>query len=343
MGEQSPQLPKRRLLTWHRVWITLAVLLLLLLTAIGRIAGHLETPWLRQKVIAAVRSSQHLDIDYRQASVGLDGLELRDLSLASLPEDRDLAPELLHVAHVTAKWAWRDLLPGHEKRVAVDVTGVALNVVLDAHGETSLQRLLAVLPPSPPKPLSQLFAGLKDAPAVKLEPLQIAGIQMRLVRRNLGGAHSHAFLGDLTLNGEIATGPKARLDVMLGGDHLQLETTDWPLDLPQPATDVLAWLAPLQSGTGVLPLTLTTRVTLADDRLKVSTCLDRAENRQLLGLQLELAPDPKRHGLTLVLKEFALLGMAKADATLFWTRYLKCWVKKALLFFRFLILRAREI
>ena len=303
----SSKLPKRRWLTWRRAAVAFTVLALMAIAALAHVAAHLETPWLRQKVIAAVRAAEHVNIDYRQASVGPGGLELRDLTLASLPEDQDLAPELLHVERVSANWKWRDLLPGHERRLNVDVAGVALNLVVDTHGETSLSRLLAVLPPSPQRPLSQLLAGLNEAPPLRLEHLQVAGMRARVARRLAAGGVQRATLGDLTFNGHVATGKKPQVDVTLTGAPLRLELTDWPLALPDFAGGLLSWLAPLRTGTGVLPLALTSRLQLADDRLKVTANL-RAGDQELLAVDVTLQPQARQRGLDVRLHQLALLG-----------------------------------
>ena len=317
----APQkIPKPRIVTWRRVLLAVLLLVVLAIGGTAWMLRHLETPWLRERVKNAVRAQLHLDVDYRQASVGTGGLELRELALASAPEDRELAPELLHSDRVTLRWQLRDLLPGHTRRASAVVEGVALNVVIDTQGVTSLERLLALMPPTPEKPPtlpSQLFKALHEAPELGLA-LTIGGVRTRAVRRLVGGGDQHVYLGDVALTGTVQLGgARAGADLRLDGAHLQLETTGVVPD-PQlkPVLDLLPWLAPLQDGTGVLPLTLATHAVLQDDRLALEADLATGAN-ELLALELVLQPEPAKRGLTVNLRRVAVLSRLGMHAALF--------------------------
>ena len=286
--------PKPRRVTWRRVVVGLLVLLTLLAAGLAHTAAHLEAPWLRQRVRSAVRDALHIDVDYQRARLGYNGIELRGLSLASPPPDRDLAPELLHVDRLTLCWNLADLLPHRLRHVEIDIAGVALNVVLDRQGVSSLERLLAALPPTPqkpPTPLSQLFGALHTAPLVRVDVLHIGGVRARVARREAQSGVQHVYLGELTLDGAGQTGPDAGVTLRLAGAHLQLETTGLAPDAAlAPALDLLPWLAPLRSGTGVLPLTWVADVQLAADRLTLATRLEAGAQSLL---HLELAAEPR--------------------------------------------------
>ncbi len=307
MAGADQKIRKPRRLTWRRVLGALALLVALALGCIAYLAAHLETPWLRARVRAAVRERLHVDIDYQRAHLGYNGFEMSGLALASMPVDRDLAPELLAIDRLTLTWHPSDLLPNHLHHLELDVAGVALHVVVDAAGVTSLERLLAALPPTPPKPptpLSQLFAALHTAPPLRLDDLRIAGVRARVTRRLADGQKQRAYLGEIQLVGSAQTGADPQAALHVTGTHLQLELTALAVN-PQlaPLLDLLPWLAPLRTGTGVLPLDLALELQLAADRLTVQSHLD-AGAQQLLRLDVALDPQPDARELLVTVNHF---------------------------------------
>ncbi len=319
MQAATQQKTKPRRVTWRRVLMACGLVALACVTAVVYFAAHLEAPAVRNRVKRTVYEQFHVDLDYQKASVGISGFELHDLVIASPRPDRDLAPELLRIKHIALTWHLGDFLPQRQRRARVTVTDVGLNVVLDTHGVTSLQRFLALLPPSPDKPstpLSQLFRALKEAPAIAIDAA-IHDVHVRLTERLPGGGDRHAYLGELALTAGAATGPQPTLDAKLDGSHFQAELAGFTLD--QRFKELLAlapWLQPLATGTGVLPLGLNARAQLANDALKLTTDL-HAGTQPLFGLEVALTPDLQKRGLKIGLKRLELLGWTKTQADFF--------------------------
>jgi translocation and assembly module TamB len=125
----------------HGGWAprVLAAIVALALAVLAIAALDLNRPWVKRYVQGYVRSSWGLDVDYRSARLRpLSGVEVDDLVVRSAPGLRELAPDLVRAGHVAARWSPSSLLghgPGLER---ITVSDVALAVVFDEHGRTSL-------------------------------------------------------------------------------------------------------------------------------------------------------------------------------------------------------------
>lgn len=159
-------------------------------------------------------------LDFDEGRVTLGGVRLRNLRVASPAADTALAPSLISVGAIDGSWSlWSRRL---DELILQDV---ALTVVRDPDGTTSLDRWLAGLPPSPeepPDPLSALASALPaDLQAlVRLENLSVAVIER-------GGpapdgsiiAPGRATLTGLSARAQLAGG---RLTFALGPTTLRL-------------------------------------------------------------------------------------------------------------------------
>ena len=268
--------PRRR--RWlRRVLLTLALLLVVSLGALAWVGTHLETPWLRAQIRQQVAHTLHVDIDYGAASVGVRGIDLRDFRVASMLPDQDLAPDLLRVGHVKVHWRIRDLVRGGIRLHELAVDDVTLNVVRDAAGVTSLERLLAALPPSPPEPTtpwSQLLRKLQHAPVVAVPELHVRGVRLAVWQRQ-DGPPARWTLGDLGLDAHVQTGLAwPTLEATVTGQPLIL-TQDHAM-LPAEVTPLVAQVPVLAALTthGSVEMTLKTVLTLVKpDELALTTTL----------------------------------------------------------------------
>ena len=146
----------------------------------------LDQPWLKRRLQGAVRASAGVDIDYRAARVGLfSGAHIDGLVVASPAEVRPFASDLVRVGTVDARWSLGSLLLGRGPTVeSLEVSDVALTVVVDEHGRTSFDALTpsgSKPAPGPTVPLSRKASKfLGTAPPVGW--LDIGAVTLALVR-----------------------------------------------------------------------------------------------------------------------------------------------------------------
>jgi hypothetical protein len=136
---------RRRDRPGRRLWPFLASLAgLIACIALAAIAVHhvLEPPWIKRHLQSYARSSAGMDIDYRALRVHpLSGVEIEGLVVQSPAEVRSLVPDLARVRIVKASWSPRSLMGRGPVIQRLAVSGVALTVVVDDRGRTSLDAL----------------------------------------------------------------------------------------------------------------------------------------------------------------------------------------------------------
>jgi len=296
---QSPA--KRRWL--RRLLLGLALTLTSAVAAILWLAAHLEIGWVRGRVRTAVAQTLGLEIDYDKARLGLQGFVIEGFSVSSMPVDRDLAPHLAHIDRIALAWRPGDLLSRRWTLTDLDITRVALNLVVDTAGRTSLERVLDALPEQPdePKtPYSQLFQKLREQPALAVERVALTGLRIEVARRQLAGGVSKWRVGDMALDGRVQTGvPRPVLELNLSGPHLKI-------------AQLLREIVPGLLEQDVQDLDLTGRVALpAPERLSVRLNLGAA-----LRTELEVATQPGLRGLEVGLRQLTIGKLFKANATL---------------------------
>jgi translocation and assembly module TamB len=193
------------------VWGVVIVLLV--------VVHGLDQPWLKRHVQALARSSAGVDIDYRSVRVNLlSGATIDGLVVGSPPEVQAFAPDLLLVEHVEARWSPGSLL-GHGPAIeSLDVSGVALTVVVDERGRTSFDALPQSRPsptPAPPVPLSHLPASWLMA-TPPLGKARIESVSLTLVRTEQGRVVERTSLRGLSLGATMmpaAKGWRAQLEL----------------------------------------------------------------------------------------------------------------------------------
>src|SRR5262245_21358927 len=156
--------------------------------------------------VRGAASSRGVALDFDVGRVTIGGLRFAGVRIASPPGDAALAPDLIAIGGIEGRWS-----PLAKRVDELVIRDVALTVVRDADGTTSLDRWIAGLPASPPsgapaEPLSALGGALVPG-GVELHA-RIEGVTATVIDRDRGGAVARR----ITL-----TGLAARLDVAGGG------------------------------------------------------------------------------------------------------------------------------
>ncbi|WNG45375.1 hypothetical protein F0U60_15640 [Archangium minus] len=175
--------------------LPVATLALVLVTAVA--ALHLlDRPWLKQRIVSRVEAATGLQLDYQTVQVVLlSGLRLEGLVVRTPSPFQSVAPELLRVGTLEAQWSPGSLLSGTTLVERVAVRDVALTLVADDAGPTSLTGLMGPEAPEPPPieaPLGasqQVAALLASAPPVG--KVDVSGVLLGYVRVRKGEVLEH--------------------------------------------------------------------------------------------------------------------------------------------------------
>ena len=169
------------------VLLVLVATLALVLVVVVAALHNLDRPWLKQRIVSQVEAATGLRLDYQTARVSvLSGLRLEGLVVRTPPPFQSIAPELLRVGTLEAQWSPGALLRGPTRVERVTVRDVALVLVADDAGPTSLTGLTGPDAPAPPPveaPLGasqQLAALLASAPPVG--KVDVSGVSLSYVR-----------------------------------------------------------------------------------------------------------------------------------------------------------------
>lgn len=196
------------------------------LTVVGlQVLCHsLDARWLKRRVLACVRTSAGVDVDYCTARVDLlSGAHVEGLVVQSPEEVRPVAQELLSVGRVDAEWSAASLLSRRNPVVErLTVWDVRLTVVVDEHGRTSFDALSSpgsTTASAPKTPLSgQAAKLLRTAPPVGR--LDVGSASVALVRTDGGKVSERTELRGLAAT--LVASPAApalggwRMDAYLG-------------------------------------------------------------------------------------------------------------------------------
>jgi hypothetical protein len=179
-----------RLRRWaRRTALGLAVFAASFVLGMTLLAGNLERPWLKGCVQKLAHDSG-VDVDYGTVRLAwLSGLTIEGLVVQSPPEFRAVAPELVRVGHLDARWSFASLSGAGPRVEALTISDVALTVVIDENGRTSFDALSpASAPPAttpPAVPLShQASEQLRAPPPVAA--LDVRGVSAAVVRTDRG-------------------------------------------------------------------------------------------------------------------------------------------------------------
>jgi translocation and assembly module TamB len=222
------------------VWAIVVALLIL--------AHCLDLPWLKRRVQELARTAAGVDIDYRDIRVALlSGVAIEGLVVRSPLEVRNLAPDLLAVGHVEARWSLGSLL-GHRPEIEqLAVSEVTLTVVVDEHGRASFDALPqsgASADRRPPLPLSRRAASWLATPP-PLGKAIVDGVALTLVRTEQGHVAERTSVRGVSLAFEAtptANGWRAQAGLGSPAAPLDLQVDHAPADAPAGAARATLWL-----------------------------------------------------------------------------------------------------
>jgi hypothetical protein len=131
----------------RRVLLALLVLIVLGVGGAYYAIRHLDTGFVKTRLQSLVHDQAGLDLDYADAQAQLlTGLHLKNVTVASPPELRPVAPVLLRADDLQLGWSF---LGGGQLLNKVSADGVEITIVIDEHGDTSLDTLGGSSKPSP--------------------------------------------------------------------------------------------------------------------------------------------------------------------------------------------------
>ncbi|MFL5346533.1 MAG: hypothetical protein ACJ8AT_17275 [Hyalangium sp.] len=180
--------PRRRLAR-----IISGVLLVLVVTvALVLVTGvaalrNLDHPWLKPRIVSRVEAATGLQLDYQTAQVAvLSGLRLEGLVVRTPPPFQSVAPELLRVGALEVQWSPGALLSGTPRVERVAVRDVAVALVADDAGPTSLTGWMRPEAPKPPPVEAPLGTSQQAAAFLAAAPpfgqLAVSGVSLSYVR-----------------------------------------------------------------------------------------------------------------------------------------------------------------
>lgn len=228
-GDGAARRRPRRWLRWLLGSLALAVLALAL--AVWALLASLDRAPVKGWLTDLVRERFGLTLDYETADLGLGGsLSLGGLVVRSPPPWDAYRPDLLRVGRVALKVQLTSLLSDVIVVESVALDDVALRVVRDEAGGSSLADVLAAIPvtappeplePQPVVPTSALLA-LADLPLeIRVGQLALTGIEAELVDLR----------GGRVVGGTVLTGLEAT-----GSAHMRPRATEARLALTSPAS-----------------------------------------------------------------------------------------------------------
>jgi uncharacterized protein involved in outer membrane biogenesis len=133
----------RRWRRWaRRTAAATAILVALALVAVVVVLRSLDRPWLKRRIVALAHARTGLDVDYTAARVSIfSGLSIERLIVKTPPALRGEAPELVRADGLAVSWTLRSLVAGTPRFGALRVDSLALTLVRDAAGRTSLSTI----------------------------------------------------------------------------------------------------------------------------------------------------------------------------------------------------------
>lgn len=184
--------PRQRLARITKgVLLTAGAALALVLATVVAALHNLGHPWLKQRIVSRVEASTGLQLDYQTAQVSvLSGLRLEGLVVRTPPPFQSVAPELLRLGTLEVQWSPGALMSKTPRVERVAVRDMALALVADEAGPTSLTALMGPPAPEPPPveaPLgtSQRLAAFLSSPPPFGE-VEVSGVALSYIRVRKG-------------------------------------------------------------------------------------------------------------------------------------------------------------
>ncbi len=202
-----------------RALITVLALLLVSISTLAFVLGHIEHPLVKGRIVAAA-SAAGIALDFDEAHASLRSLHISGLRIAQPKPDESAAP-LVSIDRIDAQYSlWRALAGARVKIVSGEIQGVHAAIFADADGTSSITRLMAGMPApdtkaaaKKPVPLSETLAQLSEL-KIAIDAFSIRDVSALLVRRD--GAKE---ISRLQFNGL-----EADLSDIKGALHLLLAT-----------------------------------------------------------------------------------------------------------------------
>jgi translocation and assembly module TamB len=234
----------------RRLAMSLAALVAAVVVVVSVLLHSLDRPWLKRRLVAAVRTSAGVDVDYGSVRVEvLSGVTVEGLVVQSPAEARGIAPDLIRIGRVEVRWSPGSLF-GHGPVIErLHVSDVALTLIVDEHGRSSLDALStpgAKTTTSAPTPLSRAASLLDSAPPVR--EVDVEGVALALVRTETGQESERTELRGVSLAIHAAAEPGTRgwrVDAGLGSQSapLDLGLTQERAGTPSDRGRAKLWLA----------------------------------------------------------------------------------------------------
>jgi translocation and assembly module TamB len=222
-GAQPPR--KRRWL--RRAGQAVALVVVVIVAALVVVVRSLDQPWLKRRLQAMAHAKTGLDVDWTATHVRLfSGVRIDELVVRTPPALRGEAPELVRIGGLDVAWTARSLVSGTPRLTALTAESLALTLVRDEAGRTSLSTIepTAAGPATPSPPASkQLAANLAGPPLVGR--IAIARATVTVLARAAGAPSERIVVDGLALEASLTpAGSGFAL-------HLFLGHSDAPLSL----------------------------------------------------------------------------------------------------------------
>jgi hypothetical protein len=204
--------PMARRRRWiRRILLGIVGLVVLCVGAALLVLDNLDWGPVKRYVQGKARA-QGLEIDYDYASATLGGLKIRGLRLLMPPADAALAPALVSIGQIDGRWS-----PFAKRLDELVLRDVNVTLVVDADGNTSIDRLAAGMPPRPPTPPTPLSQLLSLVPRGFAANARTEGVTVTLIPR--GGGDRVRLEG---VAAAVELGPDGRVALKLGPSELTL-------------------------------------------------------------------------------------------------------------------------
>ncbi len=193
----------RRWLRWALRTVAGAVVVVAAVgLALAVLLGHLDSPLVKQRVQALVRSNAGVEIDYATTRFHpLSGVLVEGLVVRSPPEFRSQAPELLRVGRLEVAWSPVALLRRGGRLDRVSAEDVAITVAVDGRGRSSLDLLRQAPGKGQPEAAGPASSSSPTEPPV--DRIDLSGVELTWMRVEAGQVQDRFVLGGLALQAEV--------------------------------------------------------------------------------------------------------------------------------------------
>lgn len=196
----------KRVLIW--AGLTLVTLIVVVISGIALALSQLDSPFMKTRIQAAAEDALGTSVDYESIEVGVMAgtLEARGLVIATPAQYAEYAPSLLAIDSVSVDVEPSSMV-GEPHIERVSIGGVRVTVVVDEAG-SSISLLASAKggeesaeseDEAPPKPLSELVAGLSKL-GIRADEVSITDVTFTLIELGSGGSSRTTTLGPLALS-----------------------------------------------------------------------------------------------------------------------------------------------